>query len=90
LILSRLMPAARGENPHGKIVGHRTSPASTSSRSAPRRQDSPLHAAKVGASNIRVAIVLETATALGALTGVLRAGVLAAPGELICDPSFLG
>jgi len=30
-------------------------------------------------TNIRLAIVLETATTLGALTGVLLAGVLAAP-----------
>ncbi|MDB6046347.1 MAG: anion permease [Gammaproteobacteria bacterium] len=30
-------------------------------------------------TNIRVAIVLETATTLGALTGVLLAGVLAVP-----------
>jgi uncharacterized protein len=34
---------------------------------------------KGGLTNIRVAIVLETATTLGALTGVLLAGVLPAP-----------
>ena len=40
-------------------------------------------------TNIRVAIVLETATTLGALTGVLLAGVLAAPFLLVLFAAIL-
>src|ERR1700720_4494809 len=34
---------------------------------------------KSGLTNVRLAIVLETATTLGAVTGVLLAGMIAAP-----------
>jgi uncharacterized membrane protein YfcA len=41
---------------------------------------------RAGLTNIRIAIVLETATTLGALTGVFLGGVTAAPRALEAAP----